>query len=295
MENREEYRALVDSMKIYDNTFDTAYPQTVVADIVREHLGDKNGKKKKVLLYAFDGCRADSLCYIIPTPEHSITGCNLVSKYSAVTELREKGGLYMSYAGGDESHPETLQETSTAQGFASILTGKWGIENGVVDHVTKRDEVPTFLLEYARQGVKGIFAALWQDHFSITYAGEIKLAESEKLPLEFRKVKDEAELQEVLLDSIDADTDIIFGINEFPDGNGHWTGFEHDNYRYVVGVTNADRYAYELLRRVEARPDYENEDWLIIITSDHGGHGGGHGDQTAEDRMTFIATNKKLG
>lgn len=43
-----------------------------------------------------------------------------------------------------------------------------------------------------------------------------------------------------------------------------------------------------------ARETFQNEDWLILITSDHGGHKTGHGTQKAEDRMTFIAGNQKI-
>ena len=49
----------------------------------------------------------------------------------------------------DKNNPKTIQETSTAQGRCSILTGVWGIENGVVKHTTKRSDVPTVLMEGA--------------------------------------------------------------------------------------------------------------------------------------------------
>lgn len=289
-----KYVASVDGVGVFDNTFDQAFPQTVVARIVREHLASGNGKKKKVLIFGFDGARADSMLYLIPSTDEKLTGHNLHSPYSYVTQLKKEGGLYLSYAGGDKNRPETLQPTSTAQGWSAILTGKWGIENGVVQHVTKKDSVPTVLLEAARSGKSSFFSSCWPDHFTVTYAGEIKLAEQEKIPLTFLQVKDEEELQAAMLAEIDRGTDVIFGINEFPDHNGHGSGFGSDNYRYVVGVTNADRYAYELMAHIQSRPEYEDEDWLLIGTSDHGGHGRGHGTQKTEDRMTFLACNRKL-
>lgn len=288
------YVATVDGNGIFDNRFSHAFPQTKVADIVREHLAQENGKRKKVLIFGFDGARADSMMYLIPSTDERVTGHNMRSRYSAVTRLKEEGGLYLSYAGGERSRPETWQPTSTAQGWASILTGKWGIENGVVQHVAKKDSVPTVLLEAARAGLSASFTSIWNDHFTVTYTGEIRQAQEEQVPLIYRKVADEEELQAVLLEEIDRDTDVIFGINEFPDYNGHGSGFGPANYRYVVGVTNADRFAFELMQHVEARPTYAREDWLFIITSDHGGHGRGHGTQKTEDRMTFLACNRKL-
>ena len=289
-----KYVATVDRNGVFDNAFDQAFPQTKVAEIVRAHLAQENGKRKKVFIFGFDGARADSMLYLIPSNNEQLTGCNLHSPYSFVTELKKDGGLYLSYAGGDRNRPETLQPTSTAQGWSSILTGKWGIEHGVVQHVTKKDSVPTVLLEAARNGKSAFFSSCWPDHFTVTYAGEIKLAERENIPLTFLRVNDEEELQTAMHAEIDKGTDVIFGINEFPDHNGHGSGFGPDNYRYVVGVTNADRYAYELMEHIKSRPEYENEDWLMIATSDHGGHGRGHGTQKTEDRMTFLACNQKL-
>lgn len=120
------------------------------------------------------------------------------------------------------------------------------------------------------------------------------MAESENLPLKFAQVKNETELQNTALDAVDNGFDLIFAISEFPDYNGHSYGFGPTDYRYVSSVTNADRYAYNLIEHIEARSEFENEDWLYIITSDHGGHARRHGTQDERDRMTFIALNKKI-
>lgn len=288
------YIKSINNNGIFDNSYENAYPQTVIADTVRSFLNTASDKHRRVLIFGFDGARADSMAYLIPSTNKKVTGYNLRSRYSAVSQLKNEGGLYLSFAGGDKNRPNALQETSTAQGWASILTGKWGIVNGVVKHKPLSKNVPTILTEAAREEKSALFTAIWEDHFTITYKYEIARAKEEKLPLEFKHVRDEEELQSTMLAAVDNGTDIIFGINEFPDYNGHMHGFGSDNYRYVMGVTNADRYAYELLEYVKARPEYESEDWLFIITSDHGGHGRGHGTQKIEDRMTFIATNKKL-
>ena len=308
--------ASVDNNGIFENRASDAYPQTIVADLIRAHLQSGGGKRKKVLLFGFDGARADSMIYLIPSTDPDLTGHNgaradsriylipstdpdltghnLRSRYSAIADLKEQGGLYLTYAGGDPARKETLQETSTAQGWAAILTGKWGIENGVVNHVTKRADCPTVLMEAAQKGMSALFASIWPDHFTITYRQEMEQAEAKALPLTFRQVADEDALQQVLLNAVDADADVIFGINEFADLNGHGSGFGSENYRYVVGITNSDRCAYEVIAHIKARPTYKEEDWLLLITSDHGGHGYGHGTQQIEDRMTFLAVNKPL-
>ena len=285
-----KYIKTVDKSGIFENTFSNAYPQTIVAEMVRKHLYENStAKKKRVLIYGFDGARADSITYLVPTDKNFYK-----TNHNAVARLKEMGGLYLSYAGGDKKQPETKQGTSTAQGWSAILTGVWGIENGVVKHVTKKDKVPTVLMGGAKRGLTALFSALWEDHFTITYKNEMQTAKKEDLPLTFSHVKDENALQQDMMHAIENGTDIIFGINEFPDANGHGTGFFNKNYKYISGIINADRYACELLDFIESRAEYSNEDWLIIITSDHGGHSTYHGTQNIQDRTTFIATNKKI-
>ena len=83
--------------------------------------------------------------------------------------------------------PENPQETSTAQGWAAILTGVWGDNNGVKRHVPLKTDCPTVLRNLAESGKKAAFLAEWADHFTITYKEEIRMAEEKKLPLCFRK------------------------------------------------------------------------------------------------------------
>lgn len=243
-----------------------------------------------MLIYGFDGARADTLAFITTDKEKfAKPDC------SAIAYLKKTGGLYLSYAGGDLKKRETLQNTSTQQGWCSILTGVWGNINGVVHHEVKKDSVPTVLLEGAeKKGFSSLFASIWPDHFTVTYKNEIAYIKEKNLPVEYAHVEDENVLQNKILGAIDGGTDIIFAINEFPDAFGHRTGFSNSNPKYVLSLVNADRYACELIRHIKERAQYENEDWLIIITSDHGGHLNMHGTQKITDRTTFIATNKKI-
>ena len=96
-------------------------------------------------------------------------------------------------------------------------------------------------------------------------------------PLEHLHCKNENDLHEQLLHAIDADVDCIFGIYEGPDSCGHGIAFSNHNYFYTKSISDCDRCAYELMERVRARETYAQEDWLILITSDHGGHKTRHG------------------
>ncbi|MCY1383773.1 hypothetical protein D9M69_719310 [compost metagenome] len=46
-----------------------------------------------------------------------------------------------------------------------------------------------------------------------------------------------------------------------------------------------------MLTALTSRPNYANEEWLIVVTSDHGGIGSSHGGQTAAERDTLLILN----
>lgn len=276
---------------VFLNTTDTALPQTAVAKAVQQHFAKETDKVKKALLIGFDGARADSMHLLCESENAAVTGNLFCSEYSAVNALKAEGGLYLSFAGGLPSNP---QETSTAQGWSAILTGVWGDDNGVKQHKPLRRDCPTVLRTLAENGKSTAFLAEWPDHFTITYKDEMEIAKNEGLPLLFEKFEDDRALLQGFLREIAAGTDCIFGIFEAPDYNGHSTGFFNENPRYAAGVCRLDNLAFRLLEAVKARPTYAREDWLILITSDHGGHARRHGTQKPYDRMTFIASNKEI-
>ena len=53
-----------------------------------------------------------------------------------------------------------------------------------------------------------------------------------------------------------------------------------------------DAYALEAINEIKNRETYAEEDWLIIITSDHGGIRTNHGKESIQERMTFAVINK---
>ena len=61
------------------------------------------------------------------------------------------------------------------------------------------------------------------------------------------------------------------------DGAGHSTGFSADSATYAAEVARADAIVGQLADAVLQRPEIASEDWLIVVTSDHGGSGSSHG------------------
>ncbi len=288
---------------------------------------------KKVAFIGYDGCRADALINVLDTPDE-IGGDNSTSKYSAIAEVLkgEEAGIYYAYAGGEKGK-DNEQHTSTAPGWAALTTGVWGVENGITDNgMPKKIEHKTFMLEaaegaYGNTEYRTTFAASWLAHFNENYMDEIEylrehssspvaktelsgadadtvtqyldeIAKSTDISMRHKYVKNDEELHEYLLSCVEEggenERDIIFGIYEGTDHNGHSTGFGNDNYKYIKGFRDEDAMAYELLQAIYSRPSYESEDWLIVITTDHGGYKTWHGNQTYEERSTWIVCNKGM-
>lgn len=187
------------------------------------------------------------------------------------------------------------QQTSTAQGWSSALCGKWLKKDWRMGIEWSLDEYyPTSLKSLSVQGFKTSFSAEWPIHFSKTYAKEIENAEKNSLPQYFYKFETDTQLHNHLIERIKSNDDLIFGIYENPDHNGHGTDFGDKNYRYVSGICNLDIFSFLLLKEIKNRPLFDEEDWLVIIASDHGGISNRHGGQSAEERTTFLALSKPI-
>lgn len=210
------------------------------------------------------------------------------------------GGLYLAHAGGYTGE-ETEQHCSTAPGWAALLTGVWGVKNGIIDNgQPKNMDYKTFLLKAAEEkGMRTTFAASWEPHFKENYVDEIAyLEKNPTIPMNYNYVKTDAELHSYLLDCVTVgsknEKDVIFGIYEGTDHNGHSTKFTNENLKYIKGFRDEDEQAFQLLTAIENRSTYQQEDWLIIITTDHGGIQDWHGGQTLEERTTWMACNKPI-
>ncbi|MGN1194024.1 MAG: hypothetical protein ACI4SB_00915 [Acutalibacteraceae bacterium] len=291
MLDNKKYINSVNARGIFDNTYEARIPQTVVSKVILNHF-EKANKQPKCLFIGWDGCRADAMKYLIKSDDSKVSGSNDTAVYSAVSALKENGGLYITYVGGEESDP---QETSTAQGWASALCGKWMKKQWKQGIEWSLDEAyPTVLKTLAIKGFITSFTAIWPTHFDSTYKNEIEYAQQYNLNQFYYKVGTDAEIYDSLVERIINGDDLIFGIFENPDLNGHGMGFGDSNYRYVSGVCNLDCMSFNLLTKIKNRKTFDSEDWLVIIGSDHGGHSTRHGTQKIQDRTTFLALSKPI-
>ncbi len=277
----------------YKNTVETAIPQTEIYNIVKNHFDSPlaDGKtEKKAIIIGYDGCRADILT-------------EMVDGKSAVDTLLDDGAsINLAYCGGVNYPAENTQDTSTAPGWCSILTGVWADKHGVTaNDITKSLEYKTLLTTLVEENVidSSSFITKWKGHFdrkNATYLEEKSYCEENKLNVAFNRLENDAASYEYTLNEIKKSdcADFVFVIYEPTDSTGHDLGFTINNPKYKEAFKTADQYGLETIDTIKARETYDTEDWLIIITSDHGGFGKGHGNESIQERMTFIVTNKEF-
>jgi predicted AlkP superfamily pyrophosphatase or phosphodiesterase len=88
-----------------------------------------------------------------------------------------------------------------------------------------------------------------------------------------------------------ADPDVFFAHFDQVDDFGHATGFSKTNAAYLGGIATVDGYVGDILAAMRARPQFKAENWCIIVTTDHGGVGKGHGGQSSDERTIWMIVN----
>ncbi len=291
-DTEELYRQYIDLVG-YENTIETAIPQTELYNIVKNHFDSPlaDGKtEKKAIIIGYDGCRADVLVA-------------MNDENSAISSMLNDGAsINLAYCGGVNYPATNTQDTSTAPGWCSILTGVWASEHGITANgITKSLDHKTLLTTLVEDDIidSSTFITKWKGHFdrkNATYNDEKAYCEKNNLNVAFNRLKNDEASHEYTLNEVNKKdcADFIFVIYEPTDSTGHNYGFTINNPRYREAFQTADQYGFETLDAIKQRETYETEDWLIIITSDHGGIGTDHGGASIQERMTFIVANKEI-
>ncbi len=277
----------------YENTVETAIPQTELYNMINDHFNSplpEGKREKKAIVIGYDGCRADALTFT-------------EDRYSGINKMLSDGAsLTLAYCGGVNYPAENTQKTSTAPGWCSVLTGLWADKTGITGNgITKSLEHKTLMTTLTEDGTidSANFITIWEGHFTddnSTYKLEKAYCEENKINVKFNLCSTNTKSANTAIADIEqADcSDFIFAIYEGTDGAGHAFGFSTNNPIYQAGYRLNDVLAYKTIAAIEERETYETEDWLIIITSDHGGFGTDHGGPSIQERMIFIVSNKEF-
>ena len=237
----------------------------------------------KAIVIGIDGAQLDKL---EGTPTPNLDSLNLIE----------------SFTGGIEG-TETEQETFSGPSWGTLLTGVWANKHGIIsndDTLRANPEYPS-IFEYVHNDDPDNYIA------SAVNWGPINayFEEDVESTVDFELTAPEPTDDNLAQDDIIAPTVANLILEEAPDYTfvhldnvdvvGHDLGFSPE---YLDAITAADGHVGTILDAVEAREKaYPNEDWLVLVTTDHGRElpkGFDHGGQTDSERTTFIAANKAL-
>lgn len=289
-----DYQTSLEQLPVVENTWQEALPQTAVYDLVKAHFAAPlpEGKTaKKAIVIGYDGCLVDTFRLLA------------TSKKSAINALLSQGGhAVFSYAGGVNYPEENIQATSTAPGWCSMLTGVLSDVHHITNNSQPKEIEPkTLLLSLVEDGTvqKSAFYVSWDGHFSkksATYYPEKVYARENNVAATYRRALFDPGTKFNILSDIRRRncSDFIFSTFEYTDHAGHGSGFTLQNERYVSAFRDAEATGADIIAAIEDRPTYDSEDWLILITTDHGGIGGSHGGPSIEERITFLVSNKEI-
>ncbi len=251
----------------------------------------------KVLLIGIDGCRPDAIAKATTPNLDRLVEHGVMSTNTSILGLRDCGN-----------------ETVSGPGWSSIFTGVWADKHGVMDNEfegSKYDRYPHFfsLLKQKRPDTVTASFVDWKPiedkivsdaNVSFCPTEELKGADAYEQADEQVAAKAADFLKSKPVDA----ACVYFGqIDE----RGHALGFHPLVPTYTAAIETVDRHIGTLLEAIATRPNAANEEWLVVITTDHGGqgttHSGGHTideirrvflivsgtgvDQTA-DRQTYI-------
>ena len=98
-----------------------------------------------------------------------------------------------------------------------------------------------------------------------------------------------AQATQAVVDALnDGDPHAIFVHFDDPDYAGHAYGFSPFVFPYLDAIEAMDVLIGQMMAAMEARPNYAEEDWLVLVTTDHGGIGTTHGGNSMEERRVFV-------
>lgn len=256
-------------------------------------------QKKKTVFVIIDGISKDVI-EKIATPN--------------LDEIAKEGAMISAYQGG-EKNEFNQTPTISAPGYSNVITGVWFHKHNVPDNAIKAPNYhyPTIfrLFEDQYPDKKTAIFSSWEDNRTklvgegLPQTGNIKLDyHFDGLELDTAKYPHDkgrtfmAKIDQAVVDDAarvigEEAPDLSWVYLEYTDDMGHMYG---DSEQFYDAVRSADRQMGQLWRAIKLRKEKYKEDWLIVITTDHGRDpktGKGHGGQTDRERASWIVTNAK--
>jgi hypothetical protein len=192
-------------------------------------------------------------------------------------------------------YAQPLAPTMSGPGWSTLLTGVWPDKHNVKDNAFtghRFAQYPDFLtrIETARPALSTYAVSSWAPLTDTVFSARVDTRVSTPAA-EY----DTGTTSRAVDRLRNGDPDAMFVHLDNIDHAGHTYGAA--STQYADAIRTADAQVGQMTAAVTARPGYAAEDWLIMVTADHGHtDAGGHGGSTLPERSTFlIATGPTLG
>ena len=222
-----------------------------------------------VLVIGIDGCRPDGI---------------EAARTPALDRLI-KGGIFVR-ASCLPPRP-TIADSVSGPGWAAIVTGVWAEKHGIRDNSfrgSRIDHFPHFFARLRASGFQGKLASVvhWEPIRSQLVRGTADVDEA------YGSDDQVADRAVALLE--DEQLRVLFLHFDDADHAGHTYGFDPDLEQYRAAIEAIDRRVGRILAGLDRRVRNRQENWLVLVTSDHGGSGKSHGGgaRDVERRTSFI-------
>ena len=232
---------------------------------------------KRALIIGIDGVRADALKKLADTG----AAPNMKS-------LIDQGSVtWNAYAGGNIGTP-TQQPTVSGAGWSSILTGTWADKHGVTSNSFTGRNYTTYPHFFTR--IRSTHPAASLSSLVVWSPIDDYIVQDSSNSADFRsKSADDILMTAATVARLSsADPDVVFVHFDEVDHVGHASGYGPTLTPYLNAIATVDSQVGQMIAAIEARPQFAAEDWLYVITTDHGGLGSSHGGQSADERNIFL-------
>lgn len=257
---------------------------------------------KKAVFIIVDGIPAD-LIEKLPTP--------------ALDSIADGKGYKRALVGGEKGeYNET--PTISAVGYNSVLTGTWVNKHNVWGNYGKDIANPNYnyktifrILKDASPGKKTAIFSSWIDNRTKLVGESLPGTDNIQMDIKYDGLEldtitypndttsmrmhdiDEAVVNKAEQTIREQAPDLSWVYLEFTDDMGHTFG---DSEKFYDAIKQMDNQMSRIWNAVRYRNEKFNEDWLIVITTDHGrdsATGMNHGGQSEREKRGWIVTNAK--
>lgn len=239
---------------------------------------EKQDRRRKALLIGWDGVRDDTARRL---------------SLPALTALADGGRWWSTQLPDIDVAP-----TVTAVGWSTILTGVWPDEHGVMgneEELNRLHRYPEFLTTaYCERPSLDTYAAASALIFGTTFGPgpllgpgvrTVDWVDRREYPGKFTET--DPIIQEAAERHLGTqDPDLAFVYLGETDQIAHDSG---TGKVYEEAITRQDNRLGRIIECLRARPSFGDEEWLVVVTTDHGHvDGGGHGGGSWQERQSFI-------